>query len=270
MPICSLFNNERVKELVTVKDIYDHIDSFAPYSTQEAYDNSGLNVGNFEKEVSTVMLALDITCDVAMEAVFSGADLVISHHPVIFKGLKCLDMNDPAVMLACGDVAALSMHTNYDSAKGGMNDILCKKLGLVPKESLAAENGVGIGYICDVDEENVFADHFAKKCKGALGCKAVRYFNSGEQIKRVAVCSGSGGSFVPVAIAKGCQLMITGDVKHDVFIDAYNKGFSLIDAGHFYTEDIFFEDLKSRLLEKFPNLIIGKASSDKDFFSYEF
>lgn len=255
--------------MATIKQIYDVINEFAPYSTQMSYDNSGLNVGNMEKEVQKILLTLDVTIDTAMEAVFAGCDLVISHHPVIFKGLKNLDMNNPAVILACGDVACLSMHTNYDSAKGGMNDILCRKLELVPSEELAVEDGVPIGYVCQL-ENSVTANELAKRCKKNLGCKAVRYFNSGEDISRVAVCSGSGGSFLHNAIAKKCQALITGDVKHDVFIDAYNNGFTLIDAGHFYTENIFFDDLKDKLLEKIPNLQIAAAGSSKDFFSYEF
>ncbi|MGN0594434.1 MAG: Nif3-like dinuclear metal center hexameric protein, partial [Hominimerdicola sp.] len=118
-------------------------------------------------------------------------------------------------------------------------------------------------------ENPVNANELAKRCKENLGCKAVRYFNSGEQISRVAVCSGSGGSLLNDAISKNCQAFITGDIKHDVFIDAYNKGFTLIDAGHFYTENIFFDDLKDKLLEKISDLQIVVAGSSKDFFSYE-
>lgn len=246
----------------TVEKIYNFINDFAPYSLQEGYDNSGINVGDGEKEVKKILLALDVTNEVCDEAEKGKYDLIITHHPVIFRGLKSLDSKNAAVKLVKNDIAAISMHTNFDAAKGGMNDILCEKLGLVPAESLCVENGVPMGYICEYDE--CTAKSLAERAKKALGCRVVRY-NDGEKIvKRVAVCSGSGGSFMKNAVSKTCDAYITGDVKHDIFIDAHNAGLSVIDAGHFYTENIFFDFLITKLKEKFSDIQISKAESNVD------
>ena len=254
--------------MTTVNDIYEVINKIAPFSMQESYDNSGIIVGSGGKEVNRILLALDITKSVAEDAAVNGFDLVISHHPVVFTGLKNLIPDNPAVILSKNDINAICMHTNFDIAKGGMNDILCQKLGLVPIEPLAEENGVSIGYVCDCKEEYM-PKALAEKVKKSLGNKVVRYVDTEKPIKRIAVCSGSGGSFLPFAINKEIDAYITGDIKHDVFIDAYNNDICLMDAGHYYTENIFFEFVKNKLTKKYPMLDIYTADSNKDITAYE-
>lgn len=254
--------------MVTVKEIYDLINEIAPFSLQEGYDNSGLIVGSGDKKVKKILLALDITKSVAEEAAEKQVDLVISHHPVIFNGLKQLEPDNPAVVLAANGISAVCMHTNFDIAKGGMNDILCEKLGLVPNGPLAVENGMSIGYVCECDCE-IMPQELAKRVKFALGNKVVRFVDTEKPVKRIAVCSGSGGSFLSSALEKKADAYITGDVKHDVFIEAYNRGICLVDAGHYYTENIFFDSIKTKLTEKFPELDISVAQSNKDVTSYE-
>ena len=254
--------------MVTVKNILDELNRIAPFSLQESYDNSGLLVGNEEKSVTKVLMALDITKEVAEEAVSSDCDLVISHHPVIFSGLKSLDPDNPAVILAKGGVCAICIHTNFDSAAGGLNDILCEKLGLVPDEALAGEGGNSTGYVCTLKNECT-PKCMAQGIKNKLGNRVVRYNDTGKKLKKVAVCSGSGGSFLPVVIAKKLDGYITGDVKHDVFVDAHNRGVCVFDAGHFHTENIFYDYISSKLTEKFPSVCISEAASNKDILSYE-
>ena len=254
--------------MVTVKEIYDELNRIAPFSLQEGYDNSGLIVGSGDKSVTRVLMALDITKDVAEEAVKSGCDLVISHHPVIFNGLKSLEPENPAVILAAGGVSAICMHTNFDSAAGGMNDILCDRLGLTPDEALAVENGISIGYVCTL-KNGISPKCMAQGIKNKLGNRVVRYNDTEKKLKRIAVCSGSGGSFLPAVIAKGLDGYITGDVKHDVFIDAHNRSICIFDAGHFHTENIFYDCVAGKLSEKFPSLSISQAASNKDILSYE-
>lgn len=253
--------------MVTVKDIFELIDGIAPFLVQESYDNSGLVVGSCGSEVKRILLALDITKSVAKEAVEKDCDLVISHHPVIFNGLKKLDPENPAVMLAANGISALCMHTNFDIAKGGMNDILCERLGLVPSESLAEENGISIGYVCDCDE--IMSCELAKKVKSVLGNTVVRYVDSPKAIRRIAVCSGSGGSLLGCAMAKKADAFITGDIKHDVFIDAFNNDICLVDAGHYYTENIFFDLISEKLRQAFGGLEVSVAESNRDVTVYE-
>lgn len=254
--------------MVTVKEIYDELDRLAPFSLQESYDNSGILVGSGNEIVAKVLVSLDITYDVAKEAAECGYDLVISHHPVIFHGLKRLEKNNPAVVLASAEVPAICMHTNFDSAQGGMNDILCRRLGLEPQEPLAVENGVPIGYVCKM-KSPCTPKELAASVKLKLGETVVRYNDTGKQLKTVAVCSGSGGGFLPDVIDKNINAYITGDVKHDVFVDAHNRGVCVIDAGHFHTENIFFDWLCNKLTDKFPSLNICNAKANKDILSYE-
>ena len=250
--------------MAKVLDIYRLIDGFAPFDLQEDYDNSGLVVGGYQSEVKRVLLALDITNSVADEAVQKGYDLVISHHPVIFNGLKLLSPQNPAVILATNGINALCIHTNFDIANGGMNDLLCERLGLTPTEALCDD---GFGYVCNCDE--IMPEVLAKKVKQALGNRVVRYIDTGKAIRRIAVCSGSGGNFLPCAIAKNADAYITGDVKHDIFIDGFNNDVCVLDAGHFYTENIFFDYIKGKLTDAFPELEIAVADSNRDVVSYE-
>lgn len=248
---------------ITVGDIYDLIDGFAPFSAQQSYDNSGICAGSRNMTVTKILTALDITCDVVREAAEKGCELVISHHPVIFRPLRTLSPDDPAVMLAANGIAAICAHTSFDSAEGGMNDLLAEKLGLSITEPLTYEDGKPIGYVCELPFE-CSASHLASICKKKLGCKVVRYTDPQRSITRAAVCSGSGGDLLGAAAAKGCEALITGDVKHSCFIEAKNSGLCLIDAGHFYTENIFHEALAERIAAEFPELVISCSEAMQD------
>ena len=249
--------------MALINDIYKALDELAPFITQESWDNSGILVGSKANKVSKIMLTLDITYQTALEAEEIGADLVISHHPVIFSPLKQLDELNPAVVLSKNNINAICMHTNFDIANGGMNDILCEKLGLVPIKGEVLNDNDNIGRICNLtNPTDVKA--IAKSVKDALGCKVVRYNDTGKAVSKIGVCSGAGAEFLSSALVKGCDLLITGDVKHHDFIDAHNAGVSMIDAGHFYTENIFYDHLKSFLLSKFHDIeiVISQKSID--------
>ena len=244
--------------MATVGEIYDYIDTFAPFSQQQSYDNSGICVGGRDMPVKKVLTALDITKAVADEAERGGFQLVISHHPVIFHPLKCLTAEQPAVALANSGIAAVCAHTSFDSAQGGMNDLLAQKLGLKPLQTLVYEEGKPIGYVCTAAFETSAA-HLASQCKKRLGCKVVRYTETPASIAKIGICSGSGGGLWRAAAAAGCQAMVTGDVKHSDFVEAADNGFCLIDAGHFYTENIFHAALAEKLAEEFPELVIERS-----------
>lgn len=249
----------------TVKDIYGCIDAVAPFSVQESYDNSGLIISAIDKQVKKVLVALDITRDVAMEAVEIGADVVVSHHPVIFNALKSVDAGSPVGILLRNDISAVCAHTNFDSAV--LCNLLCEKLELIKCDNLIVENGVPMGCVCECEESSVKA--IARSIKEKLGCKCVRYTDMGRGVSKIAVCNGSGGSLLPSVIKAGCDLFITGDVKHDVFVDSYNAGVSIIDAGHFHTENIFCDYVKNLISTELDDVEVLVAKSNRDILSYE-
>ena len=248
----------------TVKEIYEYIDTIAPFSLQESYDNSGLNIGRPNASVSHILVALDATSAVVDDAVKLGAELIVTHHPVIFEPFRQLDLDSVVGKLAAGGISVISSHTCFDSAV--MNRILCEKLGLVISDVLSEEGGTPIGCICAADA--VPTDELAKVTAKALGCSTLRYNKASDTVSRIAVCSGSGGSLLSEVIARGCDCFITGDVKHNVFIDADAAGVTVMDAGHYHTEVIFCEYMRSALSGQFPDIIIETAPSVRDILSY--
>lgn len=230
------------------REIYEIIDKYAPFSLQCDWDNSGLLVGSGEKEVKKILLCLDITENIATYAKANDVDLVISHHPVIFKGLKNLDDKNPAVMLSNAKISAICCHTNVDRADYGLNEHLCSMLGFEKAEGviLGYDEGDGFGIVCKTDTEYTPTE-LAYKIKEVLGCDFVRFTGIGAGISRVGICTGSGGDFIDGAIKNCCDALITGDVKHNVFVDAHNRCFNIFDAGHFFTEKIFITYMKELL-----------------------
>ncbi len=252
-----------------VKEIYEHIDKYAPYGLQADYDNSGVNVLCREtaENVTKVLVTLDITKDTAAEAKEIGAQLVISHHPVIFRGIKLLHDGDPAAELYKAGISALSAHTNFDCTI--MNKLLCDALGLVPKLPLGLMGDATIGFVCRCREELAPAQ-MAEKIKSALGCTVVRYNGGGRGINSAAVCTGSGGSMFKDVLSKNVDCYITGDVDHHLFVDAYNAGITIFDAGHFHTENIFCGCMAELISDAFPDVEVLAAKSSRDILCYEF
>lgn len=253
---------------MTVADIYRKIDELAPFSTQESWDNSGLIVGSPDTEVTKVITTLDITSEVAEEAHRSGAQLIVSHHPVIFHPLKRLTGDSPAALLAKYDISAICTHTPFDMAPCGMNkglfDILHEPLGLSeayePLEDFGQGRMIGRIYYLSVP---ISPEQCAKRLRSVLGCSVIRYTGGNRKIRKAAVCSGAGNSFVLTA-AERADALITGDLKHDSFIDAQNLGLSLFDCGHYHTERIFAPMMKALLEEHFPGLCVSAAASMHD------
>lgn len=259
---------------VPLADIYNYLDSVFPFATQEKWDNSGLLVDT-TREVSTVMLSLDITSEVVDEAALYGAELIISHHPVIFEPLRSISIESPVYRLINNHISAICAHTNVDKSPEGTNGVILKKL----KEHFELEDnvelfeecgdGLGFGYIVELKNPMDVVE-FAKEIKKVFGCKYIRTSRMTlRNIKRVAFCSGSGGSMLETALAKNCDVYITGDVKHDVWIEA-NNGFEpvLFDCGHFHTENPVLENIRYLLEQKFPQLEVIIAERSEDPCSY--
>lgn len=221
-----------------IKAIYNVIDLIAPFSKAEEWDNSGILVDG-GKDIKKALFCLDATLSVIKEAIEKGVDLIVSHHPLIFDPLYKIEAESPLSLLIKNEISLISAHTNLD--KSGISTSTAEKLGLTDISS--------DGFMILGNTETISAGELAEKCKEILGCPTVRYTEK-EEINKVAFVSGSGGSFLSEALKKGADALITGDVKHDVFIEAENKGVAVIDAGHYPTEKIFIASFAKKIGEK--------------------
>lgn len=236
---------------MTVKEIYDYLNGVAPFSYQADFDNSGLLIGNPATEVTKIAVCLDITNEIISEAANLGANLIVSHHPVIFDALKNVRAGTPAYNLMANKISAICMHTNLDVVKGGISDLMVTLLDFSSSEVLTptGENR-GYGRVVTLDFSSD-APSLAELCKKVFNCSVVRYCDNDKVIKRIAVVSGSGGDELAAAAEKNCDAIITGDVKWSVIVEAKNRGIAVIDAGHFHTENIVCSYLVSILSTKF-------------------
>lgn len=235
---------------VTVRGIYEFLNGCFPVETACDFDNAGLLIGDAEAEVKRALVTLDCTLRAAKIAEEEGCQLIISHHPVIFSPIKRVLSGSLPYELAKNSISVISMHTNMDMGDGGVNDCLCRVLGLKDTAKYTAQDGYILrGGITDP----VSADDFARKLKMVLK-GGVKYCDGGRKIEKVLVCSGSGGEFAETALAGGFDALVTADVKHHQFLEAADKGISLFDAGHFETEDVVVEPLKDRLQNRFAEV----------------
>lgn len=239
---------------MTVKDIYDYLNSIAPFDTAEEWDNCGLNVGSFDKDVKKIYIALDVTNDVLEEAKSFGADLVITHHPMIFNPVSKILCDNLIYKAVASGMSFIASHTCLDKAAGGVNHCLANKIGIKNLKTYAENDFLKYGEI-----EPCTSEEFAKKIKSALG-GAVSFTDAGETIKTVALCSGGGGDFVAEAKNMGADAFLTGEAKHHEYLYSNNFGISMFVAGHFETENLVCEYLYNSLNEKFGNEIEIKVS----------
>lgn len=262
--------------MTTVRDIYSEIDRHAPFASAEPWDNCGMLVGDWDGAVIKAVTALDITGDVILEAERLGAQVIVSHHPVIFHPLKQAAAASTVGMLLKKGISAICVHTPFDMSPEGMPAgllrLLEKPLGLIASsEELLEEHGsLGIGRVYEM-EKPLSPEHIAAAAKEALGCPFVRFTVpcEWETISKIAVSSGAGGSLISAAVSKGAGGLISGDFRHDAFVDSYAYGgIALFDCGHFYTERIFCGLMKDILERAFPELEIIPAESCTDPVKY--
>lgn len=231
--------------MTTVKNIYDFLDRLIDFSTQESWDNSGFLIGDFRSEVKKAVISLDVTKEVVNFAKEQNADLILSHHPVIFSGEKSVLSNSVVYDCIKNSVSVISCHTCLDKADGGINDILVELLN-----ARVIEKSTN-GFLTFAELENEVTLHdFAKNVANKLDSKAVRYAGSERPVKKIAVCSGAGDNdFVVEAQNYGADVYLTGDMKYHEMLDAEQNGFAVVSAGHFETEYLptvmFFEKLKN-------------------------
>ncbi len=234
-----------------VNDIYLFLNELCPFDTACDFDNAGLLVGDKDASVTKVVVALDCTESVVNQAIELGAELIITHHPVIFSPLKSVLSGSIAYKLIKNGISVISAHTNLDVADGGVNDCLANALELKQVEKIICEDG--FSFRKGVLDNEYTPTDFAKFVGQRLNFSP-RFTIGKKNIKTVAVCGGSGGDMLYDAIKAGANALVTADVKHHVLLEAAQLSFTLIDCGHFNTEDVVIEPLKSVLCEKFPNI----------------
>lgn len=220
--------------MLTVQQVYDFINALAPFDTQVEYDNSGLLVGHPAQEVHAIQMALDVTDRVIDEAITNGANLIVTHHPLMFSPIKRLVETDHQSAMLCRlirhGISLISAHTNLDQAAGGCNDILAERIGLT---GVTGEGFVRVGSL----PQPMTAQAFAAQITRALG-DTVRIMGDPDAcVRRVGVCSGAGADEWQLAAQMGADAFLTGEAKHHLALEAAAKGVVLFEAGHRATEE---------------------------------
>lgn len=257
-----------------ISDIIALIEQTAPLRLQEEYDNSGLQLGDAGAECTGVLLCLDITPEVVSEAVSRGCNLVVSHHPLFFKGVKHLvgaTLQERAAIEAIrSGVALYSAHTNADSAPGGVNAELARRLGLVnvkPLEPSLLLPDAGMGAIGDFPEPLPPAE-VVERVKRVCGSPVARCtVTPSAPISRMALCGGSGGSLIDLAVKRKAQAMLTSDVRYHDFVDRGADIF-IIDVGHYESERHTKEIFHRLISEKFPNFAVNYSETERNPINY--
>ena len=231
--------------MATVKDIHNYIDIIAPFNTQEEWDNSGLLVGDGNSEVKKILFALDVTSDIINQAVDCAAELIITHHPVIFKPVTDVLSDSLVYKLIKNNISIICAHTNYDKAIDGVNDILCNTVGF---DSFKKIEDTCLN-VAEFNNE-ISSDSFVNCIKNSLA-GSVRYNSVNRSIKNVAVCSGSGSDYLSLAKELDCDALLTGDASHHAFLDANEMDIALFACGHFETESISIKPLAEKISNEF-------------------
>ena len=246
-----------------LEDIMNFLEKKYNPELAEKWDNSGLIVGRKESNISAIIICLDVTADVIEQAVANRAELIISHHPLIFSEIKKITgdtlLGKKILKLAENKIAVYSIHTNADSAANGLNDYILEKLALNGEKSVWLKNDSypesGLGRILEF-KKKMDVHEISEIIKERLNLKKLRIAgNENKKVKKIAVLTGAGGSLIP-EIDNNIDLYITGDLKHHETLDALENGLTLIDLGHYESENIFSELLKNDLLEFFNGKII--------------
>lgn len=244
-----------------IKDVYMFLDSIAPFDTAEEWDNCGLAVGSLENDVTKILVALDVTDGVVDDALKCGAQLVITHHPLIFTPVSDIQADSLLYKAVKSGVTFISSHTCLDKADGGVNDCLAEKVGLKNVRHSGVDDFLKIG-----ETQPCTAREFAENIKKSLG-GCVSYTQSEKVISRVAFCSGAGGDLVKAAAEVGADALLTGEAHHHEYLEARQCGISLFAAGHYETEVCVCEYLKKVLDTRFADIetVIYKHDSPVNF-----
>jgi dinuclear metal center YbgI/SA1388 family protein len=264
-------NGSMTKAVHHISGFFDH---WAPFSTQAEYDNAGLLLGSEQQQVTGILTCLDVTEAVADEAIAAGCNLIVAHHPLIFRKLARINPDTPQgsllYKLIRHDIAVLAVHTNLDAAKNGVSFVLAELLGIQNPVFLThhdEDKSTGFGVFGQLGTSLTLPGFLDHVCK-SLGTSAVRYaygqHTASEQpapantepIRTVAVCGGTGVSLASAARKAGAQAYVTADIKYHEYFD---PGLVLIDAGHYETEVPIVNHLTKILLNAFPGVRVQSA-----------
>jgi dinuclear metal center YbgI/SA1388 family protein len=242
-----------------VKDVIKVIEDFAPLSIQEGWDNSGLCIGSSDAPVSSVLFGLDCTPELVDEAIECGADMVVTHHPLIFSGLKKISPDNPvgeAVIKAIrAGISIYAAHTSADKVIAGVSGAMAARLGLVNVSILDEDgDGTGLGVVGELPE-TLTANEAVELVKERFSLKMLRASRPIDgKISRVAMCGGSGGSLIGAAKKSGAQLYLSGDISYHNFFTG--EDFMIMDIGHYESEIEIVDILFSLIKKNFPTFAV--------------
>ena len=253
--------------MATVADILNFIEGIAPPYMMEGWDNGGLLCGRKDREVKKILVALDPFRTVIDEAIAMKADLIVTHHPLIFRD-KMMAVNEDTETGRCllelieHGIAAINAHTNLDMAPGGVNEVLAKTLGLVNIEIIDPVDNYGLLRKGEIEQQPL--DQFLAHVKESLHCKGLRYVSGGKPVRTVAVGGGSCADGMHAALKAGCDTFVTADIKYNQFRTAFELGLNLIDAGHFHTENPVMPVVAEKIRAAFPGVEVIFSENHTD------
>ena len=264
-----------------IKWIIKKMEEWAPINWGEEWDNNGLILGDPEKDVKKVLVALDVTLEVIYEAIEIGADMIVTHHPMLTFPVKRITPADyqgkRVLKMLNNNIAFYAAHTNLDQAPGGVNDKLFERLGLTKKERLAGGGfttgeSMGLG-LAGYSETDFTLEELARHVKKCLDLPMVRYAgNSNTIIKKIGICGGNGTGILSTAISSGCSVFLTGDWKLHLTQEALEMGMCIIDITHFASENLVVPAIIERLTKEAANdnmnIAFIKSKSDGSLYKY--
>ena len=258
-----------------VNDVIKEMESLAPSYLKEDFDNVGLMVGDRNKSVNKVLLALDCTLKVIEEAKREKVDLIITHHPLIFRKPSNITTDTlqgkKIIELIKNDISLYSSHTNLDSSENGLNNTIVSILGF--KDSAILEknksvNSAGLGRIVNLDRE-IKLESLIAQVKTKLNISNLRVVKGNNKVSKIAIINGSGQDFIAKAVKLGVDTVITGDTTYHFASDYKEMGINILDVGHFSSEQIVFFNVMKQIESKFKDIVFIESKVEEDPFTFE-
>lgn len=260
--------------MIKVNNIIEEMELLAPTYLKEDFDNVGLMVGDKNKEVKKVLLALDCTLKVIEEAKKENVELIITHHPLIFKRPSSITTDTlqgkKIIELIKNDISLYSSHTNLDSVENGLNDTIVSILGFDNFKILEKnkrDDKAGLGRIVSLNE-SIQLEDLISKIKKSLNINNLRVVKGKDKVNKIAIINGSGQDFIGKAVALGADCIITGDTTYHFASDYKEMKISILDVGHFASEQITFFNVMENLKEKFKDVEFITSTVEEDPFSF--